>query len=108
MKRFMTVATLIGVFLLWSPNSYACFCIKPQVTTAFNQAQAVFVGEVVEVIPPRSADRNGGFPKDAHTIRFKVETSWKGASWTEVNVLARWDDCFGLERVPVEGERYLV
>lgn len=96
------------VFVLWAPFVYACFCGKPEVSTAFNRARVVFVGEVLEVIPPRGSDQTGEFVKDAHTIKFKVERTWKGAFWPEASVLARWNDCSGLQTVPRAGAKYLV
>jgi hypothetical protein len=92
----------------WAEVSYACFCVKPQVSVAFNQAKAVFVGEVLEIIPPRNDTKAGEFFKDAHTIRFKVERTWKQTFWTEVTVLANRNSCFGFKEEPRIGGRYLV
>lgn len=54
------------------------FCIIPEFPNAFKQAHAVFVGEVVEIIPPEA--RNYREPRlgRAYTIEFKVEKAWKG------------------------------
>ena len=74
------------------------------------RAKAVFVGEVMEVVPPRSTDRYAKFEDAVYIIRFKVETAWKGHFLTEISVLAQiqMDTCFSLRTTPQKGERYLV
>lgn len=108
MRRMIQVAVTILVFVLWAPVGYACYCIKSEVKEAYDRAKVVFVGEVVEVTKPRVEFASARFEDAAHTIRFKVETAWKEPFWTELNVLARMDSCFGLPRVPRKGEKYLV
>ncbi len=113
MKRITQLATIVFVFVLWAPVGearWSCWCRVPEVREAYALAKVVFVGEVVEVIPPRSTDRYAKFEDAAHTYRFKVETAWKGHFWTEISVLAqiRMDSCFSLQVPPQKGERYLV
>jgi len=111
MKRIMQVATIAFVFFLWAPVGnacWSCWCVKPELREAFDKARVVFVGEVVEVIQPRSTDGKGQFVDAAQTIRFRVETAWKEHFRTEVTVLARVDGCFSLRMLPQKGEKYLV
>jgi hypothetical protein len=111
MKRIIQVATIAIVFFLWAPvgnASWSCWCFKPHVREAFDRAKVVFVGEVVEVIPPRSTGRTAKFLDSAHTFKFKVETAWKEPFWTEITVFARIGGCFGLQMLPEKGEKYLV
>lgn len=108
MKRIVQVATIPFVLVLGTPVGYACFCINPEVKEAFDRAKIVFVGEVLEVMPPRSTDANAEFVDAAHTFKFKVETAWKEQFWTEASVLARMDNCFSLRTLPQKGEKYLV
>lgn len=108
MKRIIQVIIVVLVFVLWTPVGYACFCYQPDVREAFDEAKAVFVGEVLEIIPPRSADPKAGFIDRAHTIRFTVEKQWKGSFSTEMMVLTRLDSCFGLQPAPQKGSKYLV
>lgn len=108
MKRFIQGVTLVFVFTVWSSVSYACFCAKPEVSDAFNRARAVFIGQVLQVIPPPTGVPKGEFVKDLHTIQFRVEREWKGAIWPEIEVLARWDGCLGLKEAPRKGARFLV
>jgi hypothetical protein len=108
MKRIIQVATIALVFVLWAPVGYACWCFKPDVREAYDLAKVVFVGEVVEVVSPRSTEPDARFVDGAHTIKFKVETAWKEPFWTEISVLTRMDSCFGLPALPQKGEKYLV
>ena len=111
MKRIIQVAAIVSVFVLGTSVGNACFvcsCFKPEIKDAFARAKVVFVGEVTEVVAPRSTDRSATFEDAAHTIKFKVETAWKGQFWTEISVLARMDGCYSLRTLPKKGERYLV
>ena len=108
MRRILQVATIALVFLLWAPAGYACWCFKPDVREAYDLAKVVFVGEVVEIVPPRSTEPGAKFVDRAHTIKFKVETAWKEPFWTEISVLARMDSCFSLPVLPQKGDKYLV
>ena len=108
MTSLTQVATIVFVLVLGAPSDFVCRCIKPEVKDAYDKAKIVFVGEVVEVVPPRSSDPDARFVNAAHTIKFKVETAWKEQFWTEANVLVRIDRCFSLRRLPQKGEKYLV
>src|ERR1700752_1054622 len=100
MKGIIQVATITFVFILGTPAGYACWCFKPDVKEAFDNAKVVFVGEVVEVIPPRSTDRNAKFVDAAHTVKFKAATVWKKLFLTEANVLVRMGGGCSLSAVP--------
>jgi hypothetical protein len=108
MKRIIQSAVIVFVFVMWAPAGYACWCIKPEVKEAFDRAKVVFVGEVLEVIPPRSTAPRANFEDAAHTVKFKVETAWKQTFLTEARVLMRTDSCFGLRTLPEKGDKYLV
>jgi hypothetical protein len=56
MKYVILAAVLIGVCSLSESKSYACSCVKPEVPQAFDEARAVFTGEVTEIIEPRTDD----------------------------------------------------
>ncbi|HEU4930453.1 MAG TPA: hypothetical protein VFT48_00160 [Pyrinomonadaceae bacterium] len=108
MKRTIQVATMFLVFGFGYAVSHACFCIPLDVQESYDNAKAVFVGQVLDVIPPRSTDPNAEFVDAAHTIKFRVDKSWKGLFLTEASVLTRLDSCFGLHPAPRTGDRYLV
>ena len=108
MKRVIQVVIIVCVFVLWAPVGYACFCTKPEVQDAYVRARTVFLGEVLEVIPPRGLNPNGEFASSAHSVKFKVEKMWKGFLWPEITVLTRLDSCFGLGRRLEKGQKYLV
>jgi hypothetical protein len=83
-------------------------CLIPEVAQGFAQAKAVFIGEVEEIIPPRSDSADGEFFDRAHLIKFKVERSWKGGMFGPVTAWAlQGDKIFALPPIR-KGERYLV
>jgi hypothetical protein len=83
----------------------ACFCITPDVRESYERARAVFVGEVLEIIPSPKAKNFNDVLMLPQTVRFRVDTFWKGPFWTEAKVLNP-GYCF---RVPMnKGEKYLV
>ena len=107
MRRIIQGAMIAFVFLLWAPVSHACWCFKPEVQEAVDRAKVVFVGEVLEVIPPRNPESTE-WVDAAHTVRFRVETAWKEPFWTEANVLVPMNSWVGLRMLPKKGEKYLV
>jgi len=109
MKIFLGSVLVVVTFLVATPAARAasCFCVAPEVKQAFESARAVFVGELLEVVPPRSSDKNALFADRVHTARFKVEITWKGSFWAEAKVLAPQGSCFAFHPLRV-GEKYLV
>jgi len=107
MKIVAQSVLTVVLFLLASPVAMACYCLRPEVQQGFEIARAVFQGEVTEIIPPRNSAKDAPFTDRAYTIRFKVERTWKGPSYTEANVFALRDECFSLPPL-VEGDKYLV
>jgi len=98
---------VVIVFLIAAPAARACFCVIPEVKQGFEWARAVFVGEVLEIIPPRSTDKDAVYADRVHSVRFKVETTWKGPFWTEANALVPQENCFSIQPLR-KGEKYLV
>lgn len=100
------MACALGFF---APAAKACFCIMPEVPPAVEQASAVFVGEVSEIIEPVSKNdkaSTGHF----YVIKFKVVKSWKGVTFfREISVLSAQGagECFAYPAVH-KGEKYLV
>jgi hypothetical protein len=112
MKPIIQVTTIALVFFLWAPVGSAswssCWCTKPEVKEAFDRAKVVFVGEVVEVVPPRVKTWTAKLEDAAPVIKFKVETAWKEPFWTEITVFAGIGGCSGPRKLPQKGEKYLV
>ena len=54
------------------------FCIMPELLESFKEAHAVFVGEVVEIIPPDAKEYHERRLGRSYTIKFRVERAWKG------------------------------
>src|SRR5436853_3403955 len=92
-----------------SQFSHACSCLIPDVPEAVKQSSAVFVGEVVDIVAPKTSDEKAPLPGRFFTIKFKVEKSWKGAAFGEVDVLSAQGryGCFAFPPVS-KGEKYLV
>jgi len=79
-KSFILLAILIaGLFALSAPNGYACSCAIPEVPQAFSKARAVFVGEVTEILRPRTDDPKAPPEARLYSVKFRVERAWKGA-----------------------------
>lgn len=104
MKVIFLVATILVFGFGYSDRR--CYCIPPSVQASYDNSKAVFVGEVLEVIPPQTTDPRAGFVDVAHTIKFRVEKSWKGVFFTDTSVMTRLDSCPALN--PKKGDRYLV
>lgn len=109
MKHLILVFSIGWLFSLSAPNSYACSCVMPEVPQAFREARAVFVGEVIEIVEPRSDDPKAPLADRLYTIRFKVERSWKGATSQEISVLSDQGraGCFSWGPF-LKGKKYLV
>lgn len=88
MKNYFLVAFIALPFILYLPSSYACACIIPEVPQAFNMAHAVFMGEVTEIIVPRTDNPKAALADRLYSIRFKVEKSWKGVTSQEIVILS--------------------
>lgn len=89
MTKQLIVACFIGCLFALSPRSgHACSCIKPEVTQAFREASAVFVGEVIEIVEPHTNNPNAPMPDRLYRIRFRIDSSWKGTTSKEIVVLS--------------------
>ena len=107
MKRLGFAICLV---LLVVGNSSAAYgtCLLPDVTEGFEQAKAVFVGEVEKIIPPHTRSKDAPFFDRAYFIQFKIERSWKGLPFGYLKVWAlQGDETFALPTFK-KGERYLV
>jgi hypothetical protein len=108
----MMQTILLALVITWNAfpaSSQPCFCVMPEVPEAFEQAKAVFVGEVIEIIEPITVDEKAASPDRFYVVRFKVEKSWKGAFLSsEIDVLSdQGGGSFAFPKV-AKGERYLV
>jgi hypothetical protein len=108
-KQVKVLVLLIAVFVLSTVKGHACSCVKPDASEALVHAQAVFVGEVIDVSDPRSILPEAPASERLFKITFKVERAWKGAPFSgEVGVLSAQGngDC---AHPPVSlGEKYLI
>ncbi len=78
MKTTLVSAVLLAMFAIFATKGYACFCVKTEVSQAYDEAKAVFIGEVTEIVPPRTDDPNADLTESPFRHQFKVEKSWKG------------------------------
>ena len=110
------ILAVVAFIVLCQTAALGCSCVEyPNTSTAFRKAKAVFVGEVVYVAehshyPKRwEEDDDDGDPLPfIRLVTFKIETSWKGARRSEVEVWIdmRFFHCSGLNFR--KGEKYLV
>ena len=111
MKHFLLIALVLGCVLGCTSRAYACWCVRPEVPDALKRANAVFVGEVLDIVEPKTANDDAPIQDRFFTIKFKIEKSWKGVPFglREFNVLAAQGryGCFAFPPMN-KGERYLV
>jgi hypothetical protein len=106
----MRIARVLNLFLLLltgSISAYACSCEPPAPQKLFRAAQAVFVGEVVD-IHESTVPLGKGFPALSYAVTFKISKYWKGVKGSEITVHS---DLGGLECHQFafrKGEKYLV
>ncbi|MGH9968907.1 MAG: hypothetical protein ACREBG_14060 [Pyrinomonadaceae bacterium] len=86
MKHLVLATALAGIFVVSPGNSLACFVVAPDVPEAFESAQAVFIGEVVEITKPLTSEPDAPVADRFYRVTFKVEYSWKGAGFHEFGV----------------------
>jgi hypothetical protein len=111
----MKIATLLRICILgcaaafYSHNTYACSCITPEVPQAFSEARSVFIGEVIDIVEPRTNNPKAPLADRLYAIKFKIERSWKGVNYQELVVLSDQGraGCFSWGSF-VKGQRYLV
>lgn len=109
MRFLILCSSVVIVVTVSAPTSKACYCSVPSVPKAVSRAGAVFVGEVTEIIEPRTSDDKAPPPGRFYTIKFKVEKSWKGVASSDVAVLSAQGRYGCLAYPPVsKGEKYLV
>jgi hypothetical protein len=110
MKKYFVLSVFIAwLFTLSSLRSYACSCLKPEISQAFSEARAVFIGEVSEIIEPRTNNPKAPLTARLYSIKFKVERSWKGVASQEIIILSDQGraGCFSWGPFVI-GEKYLV
>ncbi|HSS20559.1 MAG TPA: hypothetical protein VLL54_10825 [Pyrinomonadaceae bacterium] len=111
MKNRLLVAFAFVCITLFAEPAYGCFCVASGVNEAFEGANAVFLGEVIEISGPRTSDQQANVADRFSAIRFKVTKSWKGISFgvSEINVLASQTGKSCLEPpLFLQGHLYLV
>ena len=110
MIKLIGKIAIVFLFLFASSQAaYSCSCEAPSQRKAFRKANAIFVGQVLEIRDSKNqkvADSLGLVK--VYDIKFKVEKSWKGVKNSEITVVS--DNgvlvCYGFDfRV---GEKYLV
>ena len=111
MKQILLSILAVACFVLCAPPAYGCSCVMPEVPDALKTAKAVFLGEVVEIVEPKTTNETAPLPGRFFTIKFKIEKSWKGVPFAarEFNVLSAQGryGCFAFPPVS-KGQRYLV
>lgn len=109
MKHFIPAVFIVGIFALSATDGYACSCSMPEVPQAFDDARAVFVGEVIDIAKPRTNDPKAPPADRLYEVKFKVERYWKGVWSQEISILSAQggDGCDNWGSF-LKGEKYLV
>jgi hypothetical protein len=121
MRNVRALASLLvttGLITVSQIPAYSCSCEEITPTTGLRKANAVFVGQVVQISPAdeKLVRKETGLRAD-HTVEglfsavtFKVERYWKGVKGREITILS--DQGVGIFSCKGyafrEGERYLV
>jgi len=106
MKKYLYISFALLAIVFSADNLYACSCIsvpgplKTQVQNAYDDANAIFSGEVIEVKKS---------PTDEHNllVTFRVAKSWKGGSTKVITITTGADSAmcgYDFEK----GKTYLV
>src|SRR5262249_36895932 len=110
MRRIGILSALI-CFISIPSVAYACVCPRHDPPQAFNDAKAVFIGEMLGGTEQLSAQNRGGrsYTIEAGQVRFAVEEVFKGSLGSEATIEVasmQGTSCgpYGLKR----GERYIV
>ena len=107
------ISFLSFVALLFAPSiAFACSCSLPTIGKTEKQliklerkkSQAVFVGEVTEIIIPKTSTGEESWTAE---VRFKVLQTWKGITTETVSVFTANICCICGYKFDA-GERYLV
>jgi hypothetical protein len=111
MKHLLITGVALGCLMVSASRAHGCSCITPEVPEAFKQAKAVFLGEVIDIVEPKTPSETAPIADRFFTITFKIERSWKGISLgaREFKVLSAQGryGCFAYPPVS-KGQRYLV
>ena len=105
--RLISIAVLVLIMARLASAEFTFYCIRPDVSEAFAEAKAVFIGEVVKVVPPGTG-KKGPLPGGGYKITFNIERSWKGMPFGQIDLWAldgNYEAAMPLMKV---GERYLV
>ena len=103
--RLLLLAILLTLSIVASSLTAHASCLVPDVGTGFDRAKAVFIGEVEEIIPPRSEEDPDFF---FTLVKFRIEKSWKGLPFGWVTVRAIQGNKIAALPPFRKGERYLV
>lgn len=102
MKVVAQAILICLILMMRAGEGYACDCAEQTVVKKFNKADAVFVGEIVEV----SSNYGSYF---IQSVKFKIEKQWKGKKANEIIVLVGIDIPGMCGDMPLnKGKRYLV
>lgn len=105
--RPISIALVVLFTARFASAEFILYCLRPNVSKAFAEAKAVFVGEVVKVVPAPS-DKTGPWSVRTYKITFNIERSWKGMPFGQIDVWAPYGNYESAMPLMKVGERYLV
>ena len=108
MKQMLSMVLAFGCMVASPLRAHSCFCITPELSESFKQSRAVFLGEVLDIVKPKTSSNDAPLVDRAFTIKFKILQTWKGPfSAAELNIL--WlTNCYECLDLPQPKNRYLV
>lgn len=109
MKAIFQISIFFILLTFGASLAYSCDCDWQSARQKFRDADAVFVGEVLDFKERTGVNTNKDFELFPYEVTFKVEKQWKGKRQSEITAFAGLKGggmCEGFD-MPV-GKRFLI
>ncbi len=103
-------STLLFLLLAFGSSlAYSCTCDLPSQRERFRKANAVFVGEVLELKKRSEIGTTDNLKDFPYQVTFRVEKQWKGKRQSEVTALSDYEELGLCNDLYLEvGKRFLI
>jgi len=109
MKQILLMTLALGCLTVCPLRAHPSYCVMPELSESFKRSRAVFLGQAVEIVAPKTSDENAPFTDRAFTVRFKIVQSWKGVPSAAAEFKILWlHRCYECLDLPHVNDRYLV
>ena len=109
MKIIFRSTLLLLLVAFGSSLAYSCSCEIPNQRERYRKANAVFVGEVLELKERPRVETSENLNDFPYQVTFRVEKQWKGKRQSEVTALSDYENLGMCNDLYLEvGKRFLV